>query len=82
LKSLSYNADGPNQTATSTVQRLKARPSTPLGTRSPPAIDQLHATKYTGSSSPQEAIARAQPPHQHENQLLQMLADMKELMKE
>ena len=48
-----------------------------------PAIDQPHTIAYTGSSSSSGAVANVQVPRpQYEDQLFQMLADMKEQMKE
>ena len=55
--------------------------STVSGIVLPPAIDQPHATEDTGSS-PKRGNRQCQPPQQHENQVLQMLADIKEQIKE
>jgi len=51
------------------------------GTVPPPAIDQPHITEDTDSFSPQGAATCVQLPQQHKNQLLQMLAIMKEQKK-
>ena len=48
----------------------------------PYVIDQLCSIKDTGSFSPQGAVANVQPSQQYEDELLQMLADMKEHRKE
>ena len=55
--------------------------NTARGTILLPAIDRQHATEVTGSSSPPGTAASAQPPL-FEGQILQILIDMKEQMKE
>ena len=46
------------------------------------ADDWLRITEDTRSSSPQESLASIQPSQQCEDQLLQMLYEMREQMKE
>ena len=72
----------PQESESSMAQCPNAKSSHRWGCGPLPTDDQLHTTKDTGSSSPQEATANVQPSHQHENHLFQMLADMKERMKE
>ena len=52
------------------------------GTVPLPAVDQQDATKDTGSSSLQGVATSVQPMPLYESQILQMLTDMKEQMKE
>jgi len=51
------------------------------GTVPPPAVNQQHATEDTGSS-PQEAAASVRPTPLFEGQILQILVDVKEQIKE
>ena len=53
------------------------------GTVPPLTIDQPHATEDTSFFSPSRSAANVQaPPLQYDEQLLQILTDMKEQMKE
>ena len=56
--------------------------NTARGTVPLPAVDQQDATEDTGSSSPQGAAASVQPTLLFKGQILQILTDMKEQIKE
>ena len=47
-----------------------------------PTNNQQYTTEHADSSWPQGATASVQPPKRHDDQLLKMLTDIKEKMKE